>query len=193
MVDTYKILGAVLSSTAELVLDNLPSNKNLEELEVGMNIKEIDELLGFNPDSVDLYQLYNTVSTELSGKKQTEQVKGSRHGVDYGKAWKQIEDAARYVGEHCPNCKRDALPFVYFWQDLIRVKKGQKPRNPDNFKQWVETIKGIEVKEDEIVVPEHFKQKPCSTCEQNRERLIKALEDLERKARDAKVKLESKS
>lgn len=183
MVDILKIAGSVLASTAEIALQYIPSGKI--ETELNMDIDEIDKLLEFDPSSVDLYQLYNMVSSEMAPPKP----KTTKHGVDYQKAWKQIEDAAKYVGEHCPNCKRDALPFVGFWQDLIRVKKGQKPRNPDNFKQWVETIKGIEIKEEEIVVPEHFKQKHCSACEQNKERLIRALDELERKAKETRNKL----
>jgi len=181
VVNTNAIIASILGTASNILLEQV-SFMGSKDVELSLDTKDIEEIMNMDLSKVSLEELYEN----LTGHKTRE--KG--HGVDYRKAWKQIEDAAKYVSEHCPNCRRDALPFVRFWQDLIRAKKGQPPRDPDNFKYWVETIKAIEIKDNQVIVPEHLRQKHCSACEERKERLLQALNELEERTREIKAKLQ---
>jgi hypothetical protein len=184
VMDTTAIIGSILGTTGNLLIDQVSFKGDIKDMDLSLDTKDIEEIMNMDLSNVSIEELY----ASLTQHKTSEPQKG--HGVDYRKAWKQIEDAAKYVSEHCPNCRRDALPFVRFWQDLIRVKKGQPTRDPKNFEYWVETIKGIEIKDNEVVVPEHLRQKHCSACEQRKERLLEALNELEERTKDIKAKLQ---
>jgi len=177
------MIGSVLGTAGNLLIDQVSFKGNIKDMDLSLDTKDIEEIMNMDLSNVSLEELYASLTQHKTSEPQKD------HGVDYRKAWKQIEDAAKYVSEHCPNCRRDALPFVRFWQDLIRTKKGQPPRDPKNFEYWVETIKGIEIKDNEVVVPEHLKQKHCSACEERKERLLEALNELEERTKEIKTKL----
>ena len=182
--DTTAIIGSILGTAGNLLIDQVSFKGNIKDVDLSLDTKDIEEIMNMDLSNVSLEELYASLTQHKTTEPQKE------HGVDYRKAWKQIEDAAKYVSEHCPNCRRDALPFVRFWQDLIRAKKGQPLRDSKNFEYWVETIKAIEIKDNEVVVPEHLRQKHCSACEQRKERLLEALNELEERTKEIKAKLQ---